>query len=65
MGGSIKIKRERKMNILIGVRKKWLNVLIGEREFPRKEMYYLSWDKPKRKTRNVKWDEGSIYLLKI
>ena len=45
MGGSIKIERERKMNILIEVGKKWLSVLIGERKFPKKEMCHLSWDK--------------------
>ena len=36
------------MDILIGVRKKWLNVLIGERMFPKKEMCHLNWDKLKK-----------------
>ena len=47
------------MDILIGVRKKWLSVLIGERKLPKNEMCHLSWDKLKRKTCHLKWDGGS------
>ena len=48
MAVSIKIERERKMNILLGVKKKWLSILIEERKFPKNEMCHLNWDKLKK-----------------
>ena len=54
MSESIKIERERKMNILIEVGKKWLSVSIEERKFSKKEMCHLSWDEQKRKMCHLK-----------
>ena len=61
-GVSIKIEREKKMNILIEMRKKWLGVLIRERKIPIKEMCYFSWDKLKRKMYHHKQNGGSRIL---